>query len=507
MTEQSRPSSASQASGPKETTAQNATLQSATAAKAVAGPLTVRDLIVLGSVLIIFVASLVPIVNTLAGSLNLWNTSGLFYIGIGVVLPLVVGGLFLARRMSPAAKVRIGSLSIDQFGSVVAAFATYFFFVGTVSNFGIAFLIGLIGSLLLLVSTVCAQWIPVLAADFTGRVEVPAPLAARDAVPAVKRPGSPKPVAAQMGAAQQNAGQQPYGQGAPVSGASAQYVPGQQGVAQQGGAQQSPGAQQGGWNGAPAASKHNQAGQIFTPAKENSAGAGAGAVAGFGAGAGVGASAAAGSAAATTQAATSSAAAATPSTGAAATAGTGASAGTAGAAAPATAASAESGSARSTPSGDQSAATHTAAQPSVQTPAAAQGNFGATSATAAKETEAKEVVATTLNPQVPEALKSEAVKPAAASENPFAPSANRESITATVNPSVAPVVAEPFWFAVDRPQNAIDEKTRQFAFKLVPGAWILALEDRGNSFLVQDSRGKTGLLLDLVGIERASDSQ
>lgn len=198
MTEQSRPSSASQASGPKETTAQNATLQSATAAKAVAGPLTVRDLIVLGSVLIIFVASLVPIVNTLAGSLNLWNTSGLFYIGIGVVLPLVVGGLFLARRMSPAAKVRIGSLSIDQFGSVVAAFATYFFFVGTVSNFGIAFLIGLIGSLLLLVSTVCAQWIPVLAADFTGRVEVPAPLAARDAVPAVKRPGSPKPVAAQM---------------------------------------------------------------------------------------------------------------------------------------------------------------------------------------------------------------------------------------------------------------------------------------------------------------------
>lgn len=494
MTEQSRPSSASQASGPKETAAQNATLQSATAANAVAGPLTVRDLVVLGSVLIIFVASLVPIVKTLAGSLNLWNTSGLFYIGIGVVLPLVVGGLFLARRMSPATKVRIGSLSIDQFGSVVAAFATYFFFVGTVSNFGIAFLIGLIGSLLLLVSTVCAQWIPAFAADFTGRVEVPAALAARDAVPAVKRPGAPKPVVAQMGTAQQNAGQQPLsqqplGQGAPVPGAPAQYVPGQQGV-----------AQQGGWNSAPATPKHNQAGQIFTPAKENSAGAGAGA--GFGAG-----SAAAGSAGATTPAATSSAAAATPSTGAAATAGTGASAGTPGAAAPATAASAESGSARSTPAGDHSAATHTAAQPSVQTPAAAQGNFGATGAPSAKETEAKEVVATTLNPQVPEALKSEAVKPAAAAENPFAPSANRESITATVNPSVAPVVAEPFWFAVDRPQNAIDEKTRQFAFKLVPGVWILALEDRGNSFLVQDSRGKTGLLLDLVGIERASDSQ
>ena len=69
------------------------------------------------------------------------------------------------------------------------------------------------------------------------------------------------------------------------------------------------------------------------------------------------------------------------------------------------------------------------------------------------------------------------------------------------------MIAEPFWFAVDRPQNVIDQNTRQFIYKLTPGSWILALEDRGNSFLVQDSHGKTGVLLDLVGIERASDSQ
>lgn len=104
-------------------------------------------------------------------------------------------------------------------------------------------------------------------------------------------------------------------------------------------------------------------------------------------------------------------------------------------------------------------------------------------------------MATTLNPQVAEPAKESA-----------APAPVRESIAATVDPTPA-VAAEPFWFAVDRPQNTIDEKTRQFAFKLMPGAWILALEDRGNSFLVQDSHGKTGLLLDLVGIERASDSQ
>ncbi|UIK88762.1 hypothetical protein [Arthrobacter polaris] len=127
---------------------------------AAVGPLTIRDLAVLGSVAIIFIASLVPIIETIAGNFNLWNTGGLFYIGIGVVLPLIVGGLFLARRLSPDAKVRIGSLSVDQFASVVASFATAFFFFGTVTNFGVAYLIGLIGSLLLLAATVCAQWIP-----------------------------------------------------------------------------------------------------------------------------------------------------------------------------------------------------------------------------------------------------------------------------------------------------------------------------------------------------------
>ncbi|MDO5753406.1 MAG: hypothetical protein Q4P21_10125, partial [Arthrobacter sp.] len=98
---------------------------------------------------------------------------------------------------------------------------------------------------------------------------------------------------------------------------------------------------------------------------------------------------------------------------------------------------------------------------------------------------------------------------AATTLNPQVAGTAKESIGATVNPrsTAAPISVEPFWFAVDRPQNVIDEKTRKFLFKLVPGTWILALEDRGNSFIVQDSHGKTGVLLDLVGIERASDSQ
>ena len=83
-----------------------------------------------------------------------------------------------------------------------------------------------------------------------------------------------------------------------------------------------------------------------------------------------------------------------------------------------------------------------------------------------------------------------------------------ESIGATVDPEASlPVAADPFWFAVDLPQNVVDQHTRQFVFKLTPGSWILALEDRGSSFLVQDSHGKTGLLLDLVGVERAPEGQ
>ncbi len=60
---------------------------------------------------------------------NLWNLGSLFFLGLGIVLPLIVAALFVARRLAPETKVRIGSLSVDQFGSVVASFAVAFFFL------------------------------------------------------------------------------------------------------------------------------------------------------------------------------------------------------------------------------------------------------------------------------------------------------------------------------------------------------------------------------------------
>lgn len=458
---------------------------------AAVGPLTIRDLWVLVSVAIIFIASLMPVVSTIAGNFNLWNTGGLFYIGIGVVLPLAVGGLFLARRLSPENKVRIGSLSVDQFASVVAAFATYFFFTGTVTNFGFVYLVGLIGSLLLLAGTVCAQWIPMLASDFAGRADVPAHMAARDAIPATKRVATAKPAAVGAGA---GAAGTHYGHGAPRQGAQAVPAQGSQAQGSQAQGNQTQGTQgpsgqgqsgaqgAGGWAAAPAAG-HASAGQIFTPAKEANPSQGAPAQSG--------AEQAGAGAAATNSAAAQTVSAAAPGAAAAKTAtNTPAATESAAAAQPAAGQGTSPAFAAGKSAGEKTS-TETAAMTS-QGDAGRPGSdhsgsdhsdgfqSGAAQGTAA---------ATTLNPQVAASAK--------------------DSIAATVNPkaAAAPVSVDPFWFAVDRPQNVIDENTRQFLFKLAPGSWILALEDRGNSFLVQDSRGKTGVLLDLVGIERASDSQ
>lgn len=65
-----------------------------------------------------------------------------------------------------------------------------------------------------------------------------------------------------------------------------------------------------------------------------------------------------------------------------------------------------------------------------------------------------------------------------------------------------PAQYEAFWFAVGSPRSAVGpDGTAVFA--LEPGGWILALEDRGHEFLVQNTDGRTGVLRDLQDIERA----
>ena len=157
--------------------------------EAVLGPFTIRDLTVFGSTLILFVASLIPMFGV---RYNLWNLGSLFFLGLGILLPVIVAALFVARRVSPGTKIRIGSLSVDQFGSVVASFAVAFFFLAVAGAFVPSMLLALVGALGLLSATVLGRLIPFFAGDFLDRAEVPAHVVARESAVPVRKPRAPK---------------------------------------------------------------------------------------------------------------------------------------------------------------------------------------------------------------------------------------------------------------------------------------------------------------------------
>ena len=135
---------------------------------AVLGPFTLRDLVIFGSVLVMLVGTVLPIAG--AGGSNFWNSSTVYFLVIGIVLPLAVAVMFLVQRLNRSGLIRVGSLSLDQFGSVVASFAAGYFFLLTVGGFSLGYLISLIGALGLLAATVAAKWLP-----FFGTATVPAP--------------------------------------------------------------------------------------------------------------------------------------------------------------------------------------------------------------------------------------------------------------------------------------------------------------------------------------------
>ncbi|WP_411374309.1 hypothetical protein ACLH0K_14815 [Arthrobacter sp. MPF02] len=157
--------------------------------QAVLGPFTVRDLAVFAATLILFVASLLPIFG---GRYNLWNLNNLFFLGLGIILPLIVSALFAARRLAPATRIRVGSLSVDQFASVVACFAVAFFFLSVAGAYVPSLLVGLIGSLIFFAATVLGRFLPYLSGDFKDRAEVPAHVVAREAAVPVQKPRAPK---------------------------------------------------------------------------------------------------------------------------------------------------------------------------------------------------------------------------------------------------------------------------------------------------------------------------
>ncbi|NYE95590.1 putative membrane protein YeaQ/YmgE (transglycosylase-associated protein family) [Psychromicrobium silvestre] len=164
-------------------------------ARAVLGPFSLRDLVAIAAVIVIFIGTLIPLVRPGIG--NFWTTSALFFLAVGILLPLVVLGLLVARRVNPTGKLVIGTLTVDQFGSVVASFAVAYFFLQVVTGAGslVGMVIALIGALVLLAATVLARWIPAF-----GEVTAPVQAApAAQVAPAVQAAPAttPEPAAAE----------------------------------------------------------------------------------------------------------------------------------------------------------------------------------------------------------------------------------------------------------------------------------------------------------------------
>ncbi|NUP74629.1 MAG: hypothetical protein HOQ07_08290, partial [Sinomonas sp.] len=168
--------------------------------EAVLGPFTVRDLTVFGGVLIIFIGSLLPLVQR-GGFLNLWNAQNLYFLAIGILLPLGLAGLFAWRRLAPEASIRIGSFSLDQFASIVSVLACSYFFLFAVTALSPGGIVGFVGGAVLVVATVFARVIPLFAGDFAGRPEVPAHVVARDAVRPAAKPKAAAPAPSAVPAA------------------------------------------------------------------------------------------------------------------------------------------------------------------------------------------------------------------------------------------------------------------------------------------------------------------
>lgn len=413
--------------------------------QAVLGPFTVRDLAVFAATLVLFVASLLPLFGA---RYNLWNLNNLFFLGLGIILPLIASALFAARRLAPATRIRVGSLSIDQFASVVASFALAFFFLSVAGGYATSLLVGLIGALILFAATVLGRFLPYLSADFKDRPESSAHIVAREAAVPARKPRTPKAPKPESGSNQSGSNQSKGGfkGGALFGGAGAGSSAVQPGSS-------SPSHE-------PARSAHMPATAAVPVTNPRGATAGA-AAAGTGA--------------------------------AAAGAGTG---GTVPAGAGASVPSPTAPVSTAPEVSDQEAGTpHADAGPPTQAadvvrpgpiPAAEETQHAAAPAAGAPQAAWEPPAATAVHQQV-------------RAEQP---------IGATVDPSSrhdeadGQPIHEAFWFAVAQHRTAYDPRTGAPAFVIEPGGWVLALEDRGHEFLVQHTDGRLGVLRDLSNIER-----
>ena len=405
--------------------------------QAVLGPFTVRDLAVFAGTLILFVASLLPLFGA---RYNLWNLNNLFFLGLGIILPLIASALFAARRLVPGTKIRVGSLSIDQFASVVASFAVAFFFLSVAGAYVTSLLVGLIGSLVLFAATVLGRFIPYLAGDFKDRADAPAHIVAREAAVPARKPRAPKPAKPESGSGQSKTGFGLKGTGVFGSGGAGSSV------VQPGGASHEPAG-----TGQPPATAAVPASAAAAPAPAPAASAPA------------------------------------PS-----------------APASSTPVSTAPEVLDRTPEVDAGPPTQAAdvVRPAA-TPAAEETQAAdvvrPAATPAAEETRAADAPAAGAPKPAWEPPAATAVHQQIRTEEPIGATVDP---TARHDEADAQPAHEAFWFAVAQHRTAFDPRTGAPAFVIEPGGWVLALEDRGHEFLVQHTDGRLGVLRDLSNIER-----
>ena len=453
-------------------------------APALAGPFTLREIVVMAGAVLLLIGSVLPFEIGKGSYANVWTYhTTAFNQFVTLALPVVLGAAFAWRRLSGRTSVTAGSLTLDQLASVVSLLGILYFFISSVMSMNPAFLLGLLGSLVMSAGTAAAPYIPGFVLDF---VPGQGALLTRPIRPTERREtstahGAPDPgssghtPAAGYGHTPAAAGHghtPAAGQGHPASGADA-HVTVAGGLAATHGATPEP--VPGAWP-RPDVSEEPVAAD---PATATVAQAPAGTAVPDAAGShrtdgsddrapGTSSEAAPGEAAAE---AADEAESGTPASDADAAGGESGAAGTAGAA--------SAGGGTDTTTADGTAATAHEADP-------------ATSA-----------VPSTATSALPAAGAGTGAGADASSDT--AASGNKEeemSFTATSSGQDT-ARQQAFWFAVPDRRTAVNEATGRNAFVLEPGEWILALEDRGYEFVVQDSDGTVGLLRDLGRIERA----
>lgn len=440
-------------------------------APALAGPFTLREVVVMAGALLLLVGSVLPFQIGDGSYANVWNhQTSAFNQFISLALPLIIGGAFAWRRLAGRTRLTAGSLTLDQLGSVVSLLGILYFFISSVMSMNPAFLLGLLGALVMTAGTTAAPYIPGFVLDFapgeaallTRPIRPSAPRAETQSAASNATAVPPAPATSNTPAASASAAAPPATGSAATTGAAAPtaaptHAPAAEATLTTGmaaGHSTTPEPVPGAWPVSLDADEAAEAADDDESAAAPAADAN------------------------TTDGVNPQTAAPEPATPEAAGPSTDAGVLPVGADHPGPTA------------GEDIVGTPAAEEPAAEAPAAeppASDDLQGTNEAPASE--------------APTPAPETTVHSVAASSDTASHQEAEQSFTATSGGNASASAA--FWFAVPDSRTAVNEATGRNSFVLEPGEWILALEDRGYEFLVQTSDGAVGVLRDLSRIERA----